>query len=69
VEAAVLPPPLTANVGWADGAVLAAVLGAVLAPVLAAGAVLPAGAVVAGVSPPQAARTAPAAMAALKPRK
>jgi len=67
--ATVFPPPLTANVGAADGAVEAATALVAVGAALAAGAELDAGAVVAGVPPPHAVTTAPAASAAVNPKK
>jgi hypothetical protein len=67
--ATVFPPPLTANVGAADGAVEATAALVAVGAVLAPGAALDAGAVVAGVPPPHAVTTAPAANAAVNPKK
>ena len=67
--ATVLPPPLTASVGAAEGAVDAAAAFVAVGAVLAPGAALEAGAVVAGVPPPHAVTTAPAASAAVSPKK
>jgi len=66
--ATVFPPPLTANVGAADGAVEATAAFVAVGAVLAPGAELDTGAVVA-VLPPHAVTTAPAASAAVNPRK